>query len=64
MIQEYRIDGINGNEGMYQGTYEDIKDFDKRVWEMKEINEEKESKWLNVKGEGKFGPFNYHIKIR
>ena len=115
-MKEYRVSGII-EKGIYQGSYEDIKDFDKRLWRMVptvkenimiydnqmgeeelptiddidqdgiqldqdgiQVEIEKEdvvinpsltyekgkptSKWLNVVGYGKFGRFNYEIKIK
>ena len=106
IMEEYRVNGII-EKGIYQGSYEDIKNFDKRLWrivptvkenvmvynnnqideddKIEEFDEENvlieeveedirpslkyqkgtaTSKWLNVVGVGKFGKYNYSIKIK
>ena len=40
IMEEYRVNGII-EKGIYQGSYEDIKDFDKRKWRM--VSTEKEN---------------------
>ena len=39
LMEEYRVNGII-EQGIYQGSYEDIKDFDKRLWRMVPVEKE------------------------